>query len=136
MSEMSDSDYQRLYAEVEKELVTPSMRRKLDMLLNHACDPMAADNQALRSQLTALQAERDAAVRECEELRLAADMLREIPLAALTADKVYREDWPELFTDDDRASMYLDRAVELVLVRITALAKERSAAAAVREGSK
>lgn len=70
-------------------------------------------------EIRRLTAERDALRGEVERLRLAADMLREIPRAALSADKVYREDWEELFTDEDGAALYLDTAVDRVLDRIT-----------------
>lgn len=56
---MKDADYQRLYDEVDKELVTPEMRKKLHLLTKHAQDPAIEE---LRQQLAASQA-------ECERLQ-------------------------------------------------------------------
>lgn len=87
--------------------------------LHHEGGPARRELRLLKVELERLTTERDALRGEVERLRLAADMLREIPRAALSADKVYREDWEELFTDEDGAALYLDTAVDRVLDRIT-----------------
>jgi hypothetical protein len=39
------------------------------------------------------------------------------PDAALQADKIRREDFPELFTDDDGSALYMDEAAKRLLER-------------------
>ena len=56
---MTDGEYQRLYDEVYRELVTPEWRRKLALLVEHASDPVATDRDSLRRELEEVRAARD-----------------------------------------------------------------------------
>ncbi len=50
-------------------------------------------------------------------VRMLEDFLEAMPDAGLQPDKVYREDYPELFTDKDRNALYMDEARRRILER-------------------
>ncbi len=51
---MKDSEYQRLYDEVHKELVTPGLRSQLDLIVEYAGEHVAADLDAARVEIERL----------------------------------------------------------------------------------
>lgn len=81
---MTDHDYQALYDEVYKELVTPGLRKKLRMLTEHAQDPAIA---TLKEQLAKITRERD----EARETLLRGPLTTEQVQEALNQGRIERK---------------------------------------------